>query len=261
MGLERAGMKTVAFCEIDKHCQKVLKKHWPDVPIYDDVKTLPKLENIDVICGGFPCQDISIGGKQLGVINGKRSSLWFEYLRIIEEVKPKFAIIENVGNLRKNGLGDILQSLSNIGYDAEWSVIYARSVGLPHQRERLFIISYPRGVGQYEYIGGGGYVPDYEERAAKEIHQEREKRQLKPCKIRPILSRGAIKNIIWRHPSTRKESAVSTIRRVTNGIPSGLDETKRKIRIKQLGNSIIPFIAEIIGKRIMVVENKQVLHR
>ncbi len=110
LGFDRVGWRTVAFCEIDKFCTEILKKHWPKVPIFNDIKTLTAGEiykkvdsRIDVICGGFPCQDISVAGKKAG-ITGSRSSLWKEFARLINEIKPKFAIIENVANLRGNGL-------------------------------------------------------------------------------------------------------------------------------------------------------------
>ena len=102
LGLERAGMKTISFCEIDKKCQLVLRKHWPNIPIYGDIKKLTSrklkkdgIKKPDVICGGFPCQDLSTAGKQKG-ISGERSGLWTEYRRLISEIRPKFAIVENV---------------------------------------------------------------------------------------------------------------------------------------------------------------------
>src|SRR5512139_2412547 len=100
LGLERAGMRTVAFCEIDPFCRRVLAKHWPDVPCYDDVRTVTAdrlrtdgIGPIDAICGGFPCQDISLAGKGAG-LDGKRSGLWFEYARIIGELRPRYVIVE-----------------------------------------------------------------------------------------------------------------------------------------------------------------------
>jgi len=145
LGLDRAGFKTVAFCEVDKKCQAVLKKHWPDVPIFDDVSNLRGEdieEAIDVICGGFPCQDISLAGKGAG-LEGKRSGLWTEFHRLIKEIKPKYAIIENVSALRSRGLDQVLRSLAEIGYDAEWHCITAASVGAPHRRDRIWIVAYP----------------------------------------------------------------------------------------------------------------------
>lgn len=170
LGLERVGMKTVAFCEVDKKCQKVLQKHWPDVPIFDDVSNLTGEEigkrieeTIDVIVGGFPCQDISLAGNGEG-LEGKRSGLWSEFHRLIKEIKPKYAIIENVSALRSRGLDQVLRSLSEIGYDAEWNCIPASAFGAPHRRDRIWIMAYPRrssGREQFdrdqEGIGRGAF--------------------------------------------------------------------------------------------------------
>ena len=155
LGLERCGFKTVAFCEVDKKAQLVLQKHWPGVPIYGDIRELTyerlkadKIQPIDIICGGFPCQDISLAGKGAG-IEGKRSGLWAEFARIIGEILPAFAIIENVAALRYKGKGlyRVLGDLAEIGYSAEWHCIPACAVGAPHQRDRIWIIAYPSGTG------------------------------------------------------------------------------------------------------------------
>lgn len=156
LGLERAGMKTVAFCEVDKKCQAVLKKHWPGVPIFDDVSNLKGEdieETVDVICGGFPCQDISLAGKGAG-LEGKRSGLWSEFKRLIEEIKPRYAIIENVSALRSRGLDQVLREISEIGYDAEWHCITASSIGAPHRRDRIWIVAYPRDNTRRDSITG-----------------------------------------------------------------------------------------------------------
>ena len=145
LGLESTKWKTIAFCEINPSCHKVLSKYWPDVPIFEDVTKLSASDiasSVDVICGGFPCQDISVAGKKKG-INGNRSGLWKEYLRLINEIKPKYAIIENVANLRSHGLITVLQDLWQIGYDAQWHCIPASALGAPHQRDRIWIIAYP----------------------------------------------------------------------------------------------------------------------
>lgn len=145
-GFENAGeFRTVAFCEIDPHAQKVLKKHWPEVPIIDDVRKIrgEDFSGVEVICGGFPCQDISVAGKQRGINEETRSGLWIEYKRIIKEINPRWVIIENVRNLLSNGLAIVLQDLHEIGYDAEWEIISARSVGACHLRERAWIVAYP----------------------------------------------------------------------------------------------------------------------
>jgi len=155
IGLEKSGMETVAFCEIDEYAKKVLKKHWSGVPTYDDVTKLSKevLDNdgisVDVICGGFPCQDISVAGVQKG-IKGKRSGLWGEFARLIDEIRPKYAVVENVPNLlsgdRGRWFGRVLGDLAEIGYDAEWHCISASELGAHHHRDRVWIISYPQSI-------------------------------------------------------------------------------------------------------------------
>jgi DNA (cytosine-5)-methyltransferase 1 len=257
LGLEATGgFETVAFCEMDKHCQKVLLKHWPTIPIYNDVTQLSSLQlsNIDVICGGFPCQDISVGGRQKGIKKGTRSGLWKEYARLINELRPKYAIIENVGALRKNGLGIVLNDLAGLGYDAEWATITADSAGYPHQRERLFIIAYPSGQRQHEHSGEERHLQVDEERESTETHSEGDERQSEFESVRPILSRGTFDRIRSTYPDER--AAVLGLRRVTNGIPEGSHERRRKQRIKQIGNAVVPRIAEIIGRAILEKENE-----
>ena len=147
LGLERTGgFKTVGFCEVDPKAQAVLKKHWPQVPIYNDVSKLKGEDlngTIDIITGGFPCQDISLAGKGAG-LEGERSGLWWEFHRLIKEIQPKWVIAENVAALRSRGLDQVLRSLSEIGYDAEWHCIPAAAVGAPHRRDRVWIVAYPQ---------------------------------------------------------------------------------------------------------------------
>lgn len=157
LGLERTGgFETIAFCEIDESCRRVLHKHWPKVPRLTDIKMITNeyirfngksnlLYDIDVICGGFPCQDISVAGKGKG-LQGERSGLWTEFKRIIQEVNPQYAIIENVANLRGKGLSTIIKDLWKIGYDCEWHIISACGVGAVHRRERIWIIAYPHST-------------------------------------------------------------------------------------------------------------------
>ena len=153
LGLESTGMETVAFCEKDKKCRLVLKKHWPDVPIYKDVRYLNEKrlreDGIgwpDVICGGFPCTDISVAGKQSG-LSGEQSGLWKEFSRLISEIRPKYAIVENSSNLFSGQYGEWIRSifgeLAEIGYDAEGHLIPASVVGAPHLRDRAWILAYP----------------------------------------------------------------------------------------------------------------------
>jgi len=148
LGLEAAGFETVAFCEIEPYCQKVLKRHWPEVPIYDDVKQLTAarlaaegIEEIEVICGGFPCQDLSYAGKRAGLA-GARSGLWREYARLIGELRPRFVIVENVPGLLTAGFGVVLGDLAARGYDAFWDCIPASAVGASHVRDRVWIVAH-----------------------------------------------------------------------------------------------------------------------
>ena len=157
LGLERTGgFETVAFCEIEEYPRKVLAKHWPEVPCYHDVTQLTGdiLKrggiSVDVITGGFPCQDISVAGKQAGISDGTRSGLWSEIVRLIGELSPRYVIVENVANLlsgpsekRGGWFGRILGDLAECGYDAEWENIPAAAVGAPHRRERVWIVAHP----------------------------------------------------------------------------------------------------------------------
>jgi DNA (cytosine-5)-methyltransferase 1 len=154
LGLERTGeFETVAFCEIDPFCRKVLKKHWPGVPVYTDVRMLRGyfFPDVDVITGGFPCQDISVAGRQAGMGKETRSGLWDHLCRLIGEVRPRYAIVENVSALlsgpseqRGGWFGKILGDLAEIGFDAEWHCIPASAVGAPHIRDRVWILAYPQ---------------------------------------------------------------------------------------------------------------------
>ena len=143
------GFKTTQFIEIEPYCQKVLKKHWPNVPIHDDIKTFTARPfQFDVITGGFPCQDISVAGLQKGITKQSRSGLFYELIRVICLVRPKFIVLENVAAILNNGLDIVLGELSEAGYDAEWSVISASSLGACHRRSRWWLVAYPNNNGQ-----------------------------------------------------------------------------------------------------------------
>ena len=158
LGLERTGgFETVAFCEIEPYPRAVLAKHWPGVPCYDDVRTLTAdaLERdgiaVDVICGGFPCQDLSLAGKQAGM-DGTRSGLWSEIARLMGDLRPSYVIVENVSALlsgpaeqRGGWFGRVLGDVAALGYDAEWHCIPAASIGAPHRRDRIWLVAYANG--------------------------------------------------------------------------------------------------------------------
>ncbi|MGA0336820.1 MAG: DNA cytosine methyltransferase [Luminiphilus sp.] len=149
LGLERAGMACAWQVEREPYAVRVLEKHWPNVRRHDDVCTFPPAEGnwaVDLICGGFPCQDISVAGKGLGLA-GKRSGLWVEMHRIISELRPRYVIVENVAALLFRGMETILGDLSKIGYDAEWHVVPACAVGAPHRRERVWVVAYADRAG------------------------------------------------------------------------------------------------------------------
>jgi len=157
LGLERTGgFETVAFCEIDPHAKKILQKHWPDTPIYNDVSSLKYEGKVDVITGGFPCQDLSWAGQKKGIIEGKRSSLWGEMCRLVGLHRPQYVIIENVTALLSGDSGrwfsKLLSDLAGIGYDAEWHRISAADIGASHCRERVWIIAYPTEIGRTQSI-------------------------------------------------------------------------------------------------------------
>lgn len=155
LGLEAAGFETAAFCEIDECCCEDLQQAWPNTKIYKDVTKLKGEEIIEnhgeifAICGGFPCQDVSVAGRKRGFKDeqGKRtrSGLWSEYKRLIKEIRPRFVIIENVANLRNLGLNQVIKDLWSIGYVGEWHIIPARAIGACHLRERVWIIAHADG--------------------------------------------------------------------------------------------------------------------
>jgi DNA (cytosine-5)-methyltransferase 1 len=270
LGLERAGMRTVAFCEIDPYCRRVLAKHWPDVPVYDDVRTLTAerlAADVDVIAGGFPCQDISTAGKGAG-ITGERSGLWKEYARIIGEVRPRYVIVENVAALLSRGLGDVLGDLSTLGYDAEWHCIPASAVGAPHRRDRIWIVATDANRnGEHavavnaEMAGASQHLAD----AAGGIRQREAQRQTGHAALggedvadadndnghgrrsslqmgwgqiaREIADDGEFGRVQW--------GAEPDVGRVAHGVPARVD------RLRSLGNAVVPQIPEIIGRAIM----------
>ena len=220
LGLERAGMRTVQFVESDAYCRAVLAKHWPSVPCHEDVRTFRAgLGFADVICGGFPCQDISDAGPRIG-IDGERSGLWSSFARIIGDVRPAFVIVENVAALLQRGMERVIGDLARIGYDAEWSVISACSVGAPHVRRRVFIVAYPNS-----------------------LHGRKRLWYIAPREVKTLqaLDREAGPRAGWR---ARMENP-SELYGGSDGLPNRLD------RNRVIGNAVVPQIAEEIGKAIM----------
>ena len=226
LGLERAGMTCAWQVENDAYCNKVLEKHWPKVGRWDDVKTFPPSKGnwkVDLICGGFPCVDISNAGKRAG-IEGKRSGLWKEFARIIRVLRPQYVLVENVAALLERGIGRVLGDLAASGYNAEWEVLSACAFGASHTRERVFLVAYARS---------------------------------KRCRIfqAPIELQKTIRQIPFPWQSIRTSQHDIWIKEQCAiygndyGLPGEVD------RFKCLGNAVVPQVAEWIGRRIIEVEN------
>lgn len=231
LGLERTGgFETVAFCEIEPFPRKVLKKHWPHVPCYEDVRTLTAERlaadgiSVDVICGGFPCQDISLAGKGAG-LDGKRSGLWSQIARLAGEIQPTHLFLENVSALLDRGIDRVLGDLAEIGYDAEWHCIPASAIGAPHGRDRVWILAYPdsdrcgRDARGFSQAQGSYLSQSYLERFAATLNQH------------------------W----PQRPGQVSEIQRGAYGVPG----RSHGARNRALGNAVVPQIPELIGRAIL----------
>ena len=236
LGLERTrGFETVAFCEIEEFPRKVLAKHWPGVPCYEDVTKLTSdvLErdgiSVDVITGGFPCQDLSSAGKR-GGIEAERSGLWGEIVRLISELRPSYVIIENVADLLVGESGGwfskVLTDLAECGYDAEWENIPAGALGGQHLRERVWIVAYPDKVG----FQGLRPISQFYPTAGPRLQQERLQVHKKDY--------NGICGSVWSATTSR-----------VFGMVDG--DADRPHRLAIAGNSLIPQIPEMIGHAIL----------
>ncbi|MCZ7502014.1 DNA cytosine methyltransferase [Agrobacterium sp. ST15.13.015] len=240
LGLERTGgFETVAFCEIEEFPRRVLAKHWPKVPCYHDVRTLTAdvLRNdgiaVDVICGGFPCQDLSVAGKKLGLA-GERSGLWSEIDRLVGELRPKFLIVENVANLlagpsTKPGgwFGRVLGDLAERRYNAEWRNIPAWVMGRPHERERVWIVAYP------EQERWEGVLPNFlSKREAEEFGQGQASIALAASSDLDARARRVLDSEPLCFPTN-------------DGVPDLV------AKLGACGNAVVPQIPEFIGRRIL----------
>ena len=245
LGLERTGgFETVAFCEIEEYPRKVLAKHWPDVPIYEDVRNVTGERlaadgiAVDVITGGFPCQDLSSAGQRAGIF-GERSGLWGEIIRLVGELRPKYMLFENVAGLLTGDGGRwfdrLLTDLAAIRYDIQWECISAAQMGAPHLRQRVYGVAYP---------SENGWVC------------------LQP-KANPAFPRNVGNNIgsDWRDSGLgdwfdwaaeikcKEICGEPIIARKDDGLPRWVD------RNSCLGNAVVPQIPEMIGLAILEVED------
>jgi DNA (cytosine-5)-methyltransferase 1 len=260
LGLERTGgFETVAFCEIDPFCRRVLAKHWPNVRCYEDVRELTDQKlaadeiGVDVICGGFPCQDISLAGKGAG-LEGERSGLWSEIARLSGELRPRFVIVENVSALLGRGLGVVLGDLAEIGYDAEWHCIPASALGAPHRRDRFWLVAYPDGA-EWGAFGGarqrlawshglsqwqeGSSGPSASREDVADANSAGRIEQWRPFSIGAELSAAQCGGWWGAEPD---------VGRVAHGVPNRVD------RLRALGNAVVPQIPEMIGRAILAAE-------
>jgi DNA (cytosine-5)-methyltransferase 1 len=282
LGLERTGgFETVAFCEINPFCRKVLAKHWPKVRQYEDVRELTAERlaadgiAVDVICGGFPCQDISSAGTGAG-IEGERSGLWSEIARLAGELRPQFVIVENVAALLGRGLDRVLGDLAALGFDAEWHCIPASAVGAPHRRDRIWIVAYPGHIGGqttrgecsvtaranscwgYDGSGSEGDAPrEVAVRCARENTShvaDPECGRLQSGHVERAGASTIVPAAFGRHcgggelgSPWRSEPELG---RVAYGLPNQVD------RLRALGNAVVPQIPELIGRAILAAEQR-----
>lgn len=222
LGLERAGMMTVAFCEVDPFCQQVLRKRWPTVPIYNDVRDLSsqhltgdKIGTVDLICGGFPCQDIShaSAGRRLG-LDGAKSGMWHHMRRLIDEIRPGWVVIENSYRGRRKWLDDVAETLVGYGYTVAAVEIAAHDLGACHERQRCFVLA--------DASGGRCWA------AAEAIRARWESVKL--------------------HPQWSRQPG---LHRVDDGFSGRVD----RLRKRALGNAVVPQVAELIGYGILSVNS------
>lgn len=216
LGFKRAGFEIVGGCEIDPYARAVYTKNFGIEPD-GDIRTIQSVQ-ADIICGGFPCQDISIANPNRKGLDGERSGLWFELSRIIKNSSPRWVVLENVSALLGLGMGDVLRSLSEIGYDAEWDCLPASAFGATHRRDRIFIIAYPSSKGLSRH-------------QSRQCEQEIDD-----------FKRLTFSGYDYFYGS--KYPHIPENLRVDDGVPNRLDRTRC------LGNAIVPQISYFIAKRI-----------
>jgi len=254
LGFERAGMTCKWQVEIDDYATRVLEKHWPTVHRERDIKQCGKhnLERVDVICGGFPCQDISYAGLGAG-LDGERSGLFFEAVRVVSALQPSIVVLENVSALLARGLDRVLGTLAEIGFNAEWHCLQAADFGAPHIRDRVFIIANSNRRRFEEFCKCDG-----EQETRRKAQQRSNTLRLREvvadsdCKrcerreddrsfdAKAFISKA--RQAIKRDASWETEPSVG---RVVDGFPGRVD------RLRGLGNAVVPQVAEYIGRCIV----------
>jgi len=219
LGFDRAGMSCVWQVEKSRKCRLVLSRHWPGVPRFDDVTAFPPPDGVlvpDVLCGGFPCQDVSDAGRKEG-IGGSRSGLWREYLRIVRLLRPKVAVVENVGGLLVRGAGAVFGGLAESGYDAVWDCLPAGAFGAHHLRDRVFVVAYRPDAGCFRLQG----------------------------RPRPSRSWSAEQFEGLLQDALRVSIPTGSVGGVSDGVPD------RTFRLRALGNAVVPDAAEWVGRQVV----------
>lgn len=247
LGLEWAGLGHVVWqVEQDQQCRAVLAKHWPEVVKHEDVRCVGAgtLDRVDLICGGFPCQDVSIAGGGAGLA-GARSGLWFEFRRVVEELRPRWVVVENVAGGASRWVDAVRESLEQLGYVSLPVPLSAADVGAPHKRARVFIVAHANGeFVRNELRGRRGQDGSGAPIAGHDGSQEPVGDAVQSG--RPRAGQDAYRR--REEPSARgwwaSEPAVG---RVVDGLPGGLDGRRRRAALRQLGNAVVPHCAEVVG--------------
>jgi DNA (cytosine-5)-methyltransferase 1 len=248
------GFETVQFIEREPFCQQILRKHWPDVPIHDDICTYsPPAGVADVVVGGFPCQDISQAGAGAGIREGTRSGLFYELMRVVRLVGPQFVVLENVAAITHRGLDIVLGELAEAGFDAEWACIKASDVGACHQRDRWWCVAYPQGQQRHdggsadpaEPAGAAAEPGDGDSADAPHPHRERCGQQFPPS-LAAREGQPAWPDTFRRlNPDWTGYASQPVIRRGDDGFSGRVD------RLKALGNAVVHQVAMIPLLRVL----------
>ena len=244
LGFERAGMACKWQVEIDDYANRVLKKHWPDVRRWRDVCTWPQqdTDRVDVICGGFPCQDISYAGRGAG-LDGERSGLFFEAIRVVCELRPRCVVLENVAALLTRGLDRVLGTLAEVGYDAEWHCIPAAAVGAPHIRDRVFLLGWNTDSSDDNSFKARNQQNAIASRIGSRSHERKS----------TVLANAESFHAQRQHDRSRHVqlgrsgwwATEPDVGRVADGVPARVD------RLRGLGNAVVPQVAEYVGRMVL----------
>lgn len=273
LGLDRAGMTCIGQVEIDPYCRAVLAKHWPDVKRMEDVRdvTAESFERPDLICGGFPCQDISVAGKGAG-LTGARSGLWYEMLRVIRAFRPRWVLAENVPALRTRGADAVLDDLERAGYTCWPLVVGAEHVGAPHRRRWVFIVG---RLVHAERAGLEGHGPDAGQPEGRESRGSGPSGWRWPARPGEPQHDWEAPRLAYDQRRTRngernerdggdqrgdgnagREAELRGLPQprvgvATDGLSGRLARFARRNALRALGNAVMPQVAEVVGRAIM----------